>query len=229
MMFFTKQRAKRRCEKGRLPERVCKYVRTHQKPLAKTTPLRELRFVVFDTEATGLDIKKDKIISIGAIAVTDFSLHIHDSFETLIQQVDSGDKESIPVHGILKRDLENAAHEKNALECFLSYISGSVLIAHHAMFDISIINHALKTYYDLEIFNPVLDTANLAKRLEKGPFSSEDTKAGDYSLDKLCQRYRIPIYDRHTAPGDAFLTAQLFQILLYHAEKKRILTLGEIL
>ncbi|ACF14206.1 DNA polymerase III, epsilon subunit [Chloroherpeton thalassium ATCC 35110] len=229
MMFFAKNKAERRCDKGLLPETVCRYVRAHEHPLAKRTLLRAVRFVVFDTETTGLDVKKDKIISIGAVAISDFAIQVADSFETLIRQEASGDKESIPVHGILKKDLAMAATEQGALESFLSYIAGSVLVAHHAMFDIEILNQALGRFFDLKIFNAVIDTADFAKRIEKGPFSSQDTKAGDYSLDKLCERYRIPIYDRHTAPGDAFITAQLFQILLYHAEKKRILTLGEIL
>jgi DNA polymerase-3 subunit epsilon len=52
---------------------------------------------------------------------------------------------------------------------------------------------------------------------------------GTYSLDELCIRYGIEMDDRHTAAGDAFLTAQLFLKLLKLAEKKGIRNFKDLL
>lgn len=230
MRFFWKRRVKNRCKFGDLPEQVCSYLAINEsQPIKSKTPLRSQRFVVLDTEATGLDYKKDKIISIGAISLQDGMISIEDSFETLIRQIETGDKESIPVHGILKRDLEWAAQEEAALLCFLSYINNSILVAHHADFDKNIINHALQKRFGLALLNPFLDTEQFARRLEKGPFEDSFHNPGDYSLDSLCERYDIELNDRHTSAGDAFLTAKLLQVLLYNARKKRFKNVGDVL
>jgi DNA polymerase III epsilon subunit-like protein len=49
-----------------------------------------------------------------------------------------------------------------------------------------------------------------------------------YSLDALCRRFDVAPYDRHTAPGDAFLTAQVFLHLLRLAERAGRDTLGAL-
>lgn len=230
MNFFQRYKLKKLYDHGELPDEVRQYVEINLQPPSKLLPLDEVRFVVFDTEATGLNPKRDKIISIGAVTIRHLDIDIQDSFETLIKQDDSGDKETVPVHGILRRELKaGGANEKGALECFLGYIQNSILVAHHGQFDINILNETLQLYYPVRILNNLIDTAHVAKRLEYGPMPSGDSKPGDYSLDNLCKRYHIPLTDRHTAPGDALLTARLLQVLLYKAKKKGIDTVGKLL
>jgi DNA polymerase-3 subunit epsilon len=51
----------------------------------------------------------------------------------------------------------------------------------------------------------------------------------DFSLDALLRRFEIEPHDRHTAAGDAFLTAQVFQRLLVRAERQGVSTLRDLL
>jgi len=69
----------------------------------KKTLIRDIRFVVLDTETTGLDAKKDKILSIGAVAVKDQKIFIADRFEYYLQQVYTAKGDSIKIHGILPK------------------------------------------------------------------------------------------------------------------------------
>ncbi len=230
MSLFWKSQAERRCRKGELPEQVCEYLNLNRtQPLRSNMPVENVRFVVMDTEATGLNYKKDKLISIGAICLKNDIISIADSFETLIVQHETGDKESIPVHGILKRDLKQAAHEEGALLSFLDFLNNGIMVAHHADFDLNIINFSLNNLFNISLLNPVLDTLSFARRIEQGPFHDPYLKPGEFSLDALCERYNIDINDRHTSAGDAFLTARLLQVLLIKARQKGFKTLGDVL
>ena len=64
--------------------------------------LEKIRFVVFDTETTGLDTKKDRILSIGCIAIESFKIKVADQLETYVQQ-DIFNAETVKIHGLLKQ------------------------------------------------------------------------------------------------------------------------------
>jgi len=218
-----------RCRRNGLPPGVCRYLEAVRKPLPHHTLLSQIRFVVFDTETTGFDLKKDKIISIGAIALCNQRIDVSDSFEVLVRQENVGAREAVSVHGLLRKDIAGGEDEKCAVAAFLDYIGNSVLVAQHAGFDVAMIDRLLHNYFGIRIFNDVVDTASLAKRLEKGPYYNLAHKAGEYRLDTLCERYHIRLHDRHTSAGDAYLTAQLYQRLLAKGYKSGIETAGAML
>ena len=77
--------------------------------------------------------------------------------------------------------------------------------------------------------NASLDTMELALHLERdGAFAGRDA-IQDFSLDALCALFNIIPHDRHTAPGDAFITALVFQRLLRLSEKHQRTTLARLL
>jgi len=218
-----------RCRNNSLPESVCRYLRLNRKKIHVATPLADIRFVVFDTETTGFDVRHDKIISIGAVSLRAQRILVGDSFEVLVRQEKVGDREAVSVHGLLCKDIAFGVDERTAVSGFLDYIGNSVLVAQHAGFDIAMVNQLLSRYFGIRLFNDVIDTASLAKRLEKGPYYNLAHKVGEYKLDALCERYSIRLHDRHTSAGDAYLTAQLYQRLLAKSRKSGIKTAGTLL
>lgn len=227
--LFARKKALRRCRREELPARICSYVKCCTEVSALDHSLEEVRFVVFDTETTGFDSSKDSVISIGAVALQGSLIRVQDSFEVLIRRDSVGDSDAVTTHGLLLKDLHEGCDETEAVNGFLEYTGNSVLVAQHADFDVAMINSILTKQYGFELFNQVIDTASLAKRLEKGPYYNLAHKSGEYRLDVLLERYNIRLYDRHTAAGDAFLTAQLFQMLLIKAGHAGIRTLRELL
>ena len=227
--LLLRQFAQLRCRRGVLPEAVCRYVAGIGSREGASTSLQKARFVVFDTETTGFDVQNDRVISIGAVALEGSAITIADSFEVLVRQHGVGEKESVSVHGLLKKDIASGVSEREAVSSFLDYIGNSVLIAQHASFDIAMLNRLLWEMFRSRLFNGVVDTASLAKRLEKGPYHNLAHQAGEYRLDQLCQRYGIRLHDRHTSAGDAYLTAQLLQRLLAKGQKAGITTVGSLL
>jgi DNA polymerase-3 subunit epsilon len=199
----------------------------------KTIPLGEVRFVVFDTETSGLDLSKNRLLSIAAVSMHGLDLCLDDTFEAVVAQSDVGGASAAVVHGLVSSDLVGGRPEDEAVARFLTFAGQSVLVAHHVAFDLRMLRKALADHRRVKVWNPVVDTAQLARRVEVGPMSSNDARGADdredYRLDTLVTRYDIEIPERHTAAGDALATALLFQRLLRRAEKRGIRTLGDLL
>jgi DNA polymerase-3 subunit epsilon len=203
-----------------------------QKP-ARGKPVREVRFVVFDTETTGLDLSKNRLLSIAGVGMRDLEVSLDDAFDVMVAQEDVGGAVAAVVHGLISRDLAGGLPEDEAVARFLGFAADGVLVAHHAAFDIRMLHKALAPYRGAKVWSAVIDTAQLAKRVEVGPMPSHQAHGAEdrsaYSLDNLLARYGIDVRERHTAAGDALATALLFQRLLKKAERRGIRTLGDLL
>lgn len=222
------KKAEKIYQKNQVPEFIKEYV-SHFRKKKKDKPLSEVRFVVFDTETTGLNPKKDEVISIGAVVVENGEICFDDSLELYLQNASIGDSESVEVHQILSKDLEQGGKEKEILNSFLEYIRGDVLVAHYAEFDVKMMNKIFQRYADFSLFNASLDTIHLTKRLDGVLNHPEKIKTGAYTLDALCERFGINFSIRHHAAGDALATAELLLILLQKAQKRGIKTLKNLL
>jgi len=181
-----------------------------QKP---TKNIKTTRFVVFDTETTGLDVINDRVLSIGAVSVFNNTIDVADSFEIYLKQ-DEFNAESVEIHGILKDGLLKKISEKDAIQQFVNYIGNAVLVAHHAAFDIEIINATLKRIKLSKLKNKSIDTGILYKKLT-------DKKDNHFNLDILSTEFNIPKHDRHTAAGDAYITALLFLKIISKLKQER--------
>jgi DNA polymerase-3 subunit epsilon len=179
-------------------------------------PIGAARLVVLDTEATGLDPAVDRPLTLAAVAVRDGSIDIGDRLELVFHGVETGEA-ATPIHGLVPADLAGGLDEASAMERFLEFVGGAVVVGHHVAFDVALLEGAARRMHDgLRIWNARLDTGVLARRLEHGPRA--DTRRVD-SLDALCARYGVPIAGRHTAAGDALATATLLMILLARARE----------
>ncbi|MBZ9778969.1 3'-5' exonuclease [Psychroflexus sp. CAK8W] len=165
------------------------------------------RVIVLDCETTGLTPGEDKILSIGAVALHDNVIHVKDHFYVFLNQK-LNKPESIAVHGIVKNKPYSLISESDALKQLLKFLSNSKILGHHIQFDIQMINIALATMGLPKLKNQVADTNDLYSKF-KGVDQSMHK-----SLDELCDEFHIPKKDRHTALGDAFLTAQVYQRLV---------------
>lgn len=179
------------------------------------------RFVVLDTEMTGLDSRVDRLVSIGAIACVEMELTLDDAFEAFIQI--SHNTSAVHIHGVTRELAESeGSPELVVLERFLDYLRDGVIVGHHVGDDLRMLELACQRCFGLEkLPNLTIDTMHLALSLEQGDLLERlpgDTEP-NYNLDDLCHRFSIAPHDRHTAMGDAFLTGQVFLKLLRRAAR----------
>jgi len=183
-------------------------------------------FIVLDTETTGFDYIDDRMLSVGAVTVYQQTIAVNKGFEIYIKQEVYG-KEAAKIHGILKHGSIPKVSEIEALKMLLSYIGNKTIIAHHAIFDINMINNALARHHLPALKNKYVDTSQLYKKtLLK---SNLITKKEHYSLDELADKFNISKKDRHTAMGDAYITAILFLKILSKLKEKKNLKVKNLL
>jgi len=172
--------------------------------------VNEVDFVVLDTETTGFSFKKDRILSIGALKIKNGVILAKEAFEVFLEQ-ETFNSTTVEIHGIIKKGRVTRVNEAAGLQKLLELSHNAILIAHHTAFDIGMLNHALQRNHLPKLKNKNVDTAILYK---KALPKSERKSEGNYSLDELADKYNISKTDRHTALGDAYITAISFLHIL---------------
>jgi len=194
-----------------------KYLSAFEQTWTADTPAEEVRFVALDTETTGLDVRRDRLITIGAVAVRHGEILLDDAFEVMLKI--AYNNSSVTVHGITRDEARDGMDEAEALELFLDYLRDGVIVGHHIGHDIGTLNHACDRHFGFQLRNMWLDTMDLTLHLnEDGAFAGRPAAQG-FTLDALCDLFGVVPHDRHTAGGDAFMTAQVFQRLLRFARR----------
>lgn len=182
-------------------------------------PLSKLTYVVFDTETTGLNpAQGDEIIQLGAIRIVNGRI-LHDEIvDQLVDPQRSVPAESVAIHGIDPALLVGQPTIDKVLPTFYQFAEGAVLVAHNAAFDMKLLQ--LKEQLTGLVFDhPVLDTLLLS--------SVVHPNLQGHSLEGIAKRFDIPIVGRHTALGDAIVTAEVLVRLIPLLEAKGIHTLEE--
>jgi DNA polymerase-3 subunit epsilon len=190
------------------------------------TPIDRVRFVVLDSETTGLNPRTDRIITLGAIAVTAHEILLADAFDALLK-IDENTS-AVTVHGVTRDEARAGMEEQDALARFLDYLRDGVIVGHHIGHDIGALDAGYERGWGLRTMNRSLDTMDLALHLEQDGAFVGRPPIRHFTLDALCGWFDVIPHDRHTASGDAFLTAQLFLRLLRLAARYGRTTLSSI-
>jgi DNA polymerase-3 subunit epsilon len=209
------------------PEPLRRYAEAFRYP-SKRASLESTRFVVFDTETTGLDLAKNRLLALASVGLEQGDIVCGDRFEVWVRQDTVGAADAVRIHGLVRRDVAQGLDEDLAVAQFLEHADSAVLVAHHAAFDMAMLKKALAPHRGAKVKNPVVDTMTLALRLESGPVRTELSRSR-IGLDALADSCGVGISGRHTAAGDALATARVFQVLLRRARKRGIRTLGQLL
>jgi DNA polymerase-3 subunit epsilon len=181
------------------------------------TPIDRVRFVALDSETTGLNPRTDRIITIGAVAMQRGEIVLEDSFGALLQI--ARNTSAVTVHGVTRDGSRHGTEEPEALERFLSYLRDGVIVGHHIGHDIAALNAGYERHWGFELLNRSLDTMDLTLHLERRGAFGDRPPIREFTLDALCDLFGVIPHDRHTASGDAFITAQLFLRLLRLASR----------
>lgn len=186
--------------------------RSREKPDPRS-PLAGQRMVVVDVETSGLDPHGDRLISIGAVAVSRGLVRLDESFEVVLQQALPSARENILVHGIGGSAQLTGQEPAEGLLDFLSFTGKVPLAAFGVDFDRVVIERATFSVLGIKPDNPWLDLAVLLPML----FARHAVAAR--TLDDWTRVFGIDNYARHDALADALATAQLLLVLLSEAKQ----------
>jgi DNA polymerase-3 subunit epsilon len=189
-----------------------------QTPEQDERALAALTYTAFDTETTGLDpAGGDEIISIGAVRIVNRRLLRQECFDQLVDPGRRLSAESTSIHGLTAEMLDGRPRVSEVLPSFARFAEDTVLLGHNVAFDMRFLQ-LKEGVTGIRFTQPVLDTLLLSAVVEPAQ--------EDHSLEAICRRLGVPVLDRHSALGDATMTAQVFLRMIPLLAAKGIETLG---
>lgn len=195
---------------------------------ASATPWRAVEYVVIDLETTGLDPRRDEILSFGHVTVRDARVLGGTADEGFVRPRREIPAASIKIHAMRRDDLRAAPSLEHAVTALTAALHGRVLVAHASWIERAFLTRAFARYR-CRLESPVVDTAALARALGWAPQHADR----EPSLEWLCASRDLPVHTPHQALGDAMSTAGLFLAQCAHlsagAGPEPSLTLGDLL
>jgi DNA polymerase III subunit epsilon len=164
-------------------------------------------YVCFDCETTGLDPKKDDIISIGAVIIKNNTIVASKKFVKFIKPKTKLQVEAIKVHHIRECDLEDAEDINKVIKEFLEFIGNRTLVGYFLEFDIAMINKYLKPILGIKLPNKALEVSAIYYdyKIEIIPQANIDLR-----FNTIMNELKIPSLGKHDAYNDAIMTSMIF-------------------
>lgn len=195
------------------------------KDLDRSRGLADYTYVVYDTELTGLNRRKDEIISIGAVRIRNMRIELGETFHCYVRPENLDHTKATLIHKITPEQLKAAPPLEEVLPLFLKFIETDLLVGHCVAIDTGFLNKATRKLYNGVIANPNLDTMRMAQVYKESPLNNYrgdyQTGNGGYNLQKLSIELNLPFFEAHDALEDALQTAYLFIFLV-----KKLGTIG---
>lgn len=148
--------------------------------------------IVLDTETTGLDYTREKIIEFAAVRLENGK--IKDEFQTLINPEQHIRKSSMAIHGISEEMVKDAPTEAEILPKILEFIGDYPIVAHNAIFDYSFLNEASWRVLHKGLTNEKIDTQQMFKEV------FPDLEA--HGLEALTRKFNVDFQKAHRAMAD---------------------------
>jgi len=181
--------------------------------------LADLTYTAFDTETTGLNpAEGDEIIAVGAVRIVNGRLLQGETFASLVDPQRSLSEASVAVHRITSEMLRGQPPIEQVLPPFHRFAEETVLVGHNAAFDMRFLQ-LKEAQAGVRFEQPVLDTLLLSAVAHPAQTS--------HGLEEIAARLGVAVTGRHTALGDAMVTAEVFLRLLPLLAERGIGTLGE--
>jgi DNA polymerase-3 subunit epsilon len=191
------------------------------RPVTAASLLADLPVTVVDTETTGLEVTEDRIVSVGAVRGHGMRIYRSVAVDRLVRSGVPVPPRSTAVHGITDAMLADAEDFPAVFARLAGVLDGTVLIGHNVAFDIAMLRGECRLAGLDWPDPPFLDTLVLAAAL--------DPAAQDLSLEGLAGTYGVDIRGRHTALGDALVTAEIYARMVPRLIDAGVTTFGAAL
>ena len=188
-------------------------------PPPSHTALAALPVVVLDLETTGLDVRRDRVVQIGAIAMLGLRILDEPRIEQLVNPGMPMPALAERIHGLGDADVTGAPDFASVYPALHEMLAGRVVVGHNVAFDLAVLRHeaarAGLAWHD----PPALDVAMLIGALQPA--------LPDLGLETIASDLGVRIEHRHSALADSMAAAQVFARLIPRLREADVRTLGE--
>jgi DNA polymerase-3 subunit epsilon len=197
----------------------------------QSRPLNEYCFVVFDTELTGLNRRRDEIIAIGAVRIANLQIELGSCFHQYVRPHNLDHNQATFIHQITPDQLREAPPIEEVLPSFVEFCGDALLVGHFLNIDMDFLNRAAQKVLGGTLSNPGVDTMRLARAFKEAHLTSgfgHTDQSFSYSLDSLSEEFQLPRFKAHDALEDALQSAYLFLFLVRKLTTGRVRTLKDL-
>ena len=188
-----------------------RYAGTEFAPLFDTPPDNE--WVSLDCETTGLNVKSDHLLSIGAVRIAGQRILSSERLEMVIQPTRDIPAESIRVHRLREADVADGLPIEEAMRRLLAFIGSRPLVGYYLEFDVAMLQRAIRPLLGVGLPQPKIEISALYydhKFRQLPPYQQHDNADIDLRFDTLMADLQLPRRDAHDALNDAVMAALAF-------------------
>jgi DNA polymerase-3 subunit epsilon len=181
------------------------------------TPLEQAPLLALDVETTGLDSRRDSIVSLGLVPFDLRRIRCREASYWVVKPMCELSSQSVTFHHITHSDIHSAPRLDAVLEHLLTAMAGKIMVVHYRPIERDFLDQALRHLLGEGLQFPVIDTMQLEARLhprKRRPgwlrqLLEQQTVSIRLADSRL--RYGLPLYQAHHALTDALATAELLQ------------------
>lgn len=164
-------------------------------------------YVCLDCETSGLNPKKDEILSIGAIHIKENKILMRKTFNIFLKPSKNINPESIKIHHIRPIDLENGINPQDGIYQLLEFIGSRPIVGYYIKFDVAIISRYTKEFIGIKLPNETIEVSSMYYKIRK---RTTDYEFIDLRFDTILKNLDIPMLGKHDALNDAIMTSMMF-------------------
>ena len=164
-------------------------------------------YICLDCETSGLNPKKDEILSIGAVHIKENKILMRKTFNIFLKPSKNINPESIKIHHIRPIDLENGLDAKEGIYQLLNFIGSKTIVGYYIKFDVAIISRYTKEYLGIKLPNKTIEVSSMYYKTRR---KRSDYHFVDLRFDTILKNLNIPLLGKHDALNDAIMTAMIF-------------------
>lgn len=163
--------------------------------------------VAIDCETTGLDPATAELVSIAAVEIVGNRVLRSSALHIQLEAPESLSAESIRIHRMRPVDLGGSNEVHDALHQLLAFIGNRPLVGWCLAFDIAMINRYLVPQFGFALPNRRVELTQLYQRLLR---RTKPDLAPDLRFEAMADALQVPVTERHSALGDAVMSALMY-------------------
>ncbi|MEX8194820.1 3'-5' exonuclease [Comamonas guangdongensis] len=170
-------------------------------------------WVALDCETTGLDRRRDEIVSIGAVRIVGERLLTSERLELLVQPEHGVSPESVRIHRLRERDVARGLPAEEAVRRLLHFVGSRPLVGYYLEFDLAMLNRIARPLLGMALPQPAIEVSALYydyKFRQLPPYQQHDNAGIDLRFDTMMRDLQLPLRDAHDALNDAVMAGLAF-------------------
>ena len=170
-------------------------------------------WVSLDCETTGLNVRSDEIISIGAVRIVGNRIMTSERFEVLVRPERGVSAQSVRIHRLRERDVAQGLPILEAMKRLMHFIGSRPLVGYYLEFDVAMLNRAIFPLLGQGLPQPKIEVSALYydyKFRQLPPYQQQANVVIDLRFNTLMRDLDLPLRDAHDALNDAVMAALAF-------------------